>query len=77
MRSTPRLLLTLVLFIGAICQSAYAEAAPLTADLRTGFDGTCNGTSFTSSSAQFSSADVGKVMVVSGDSAGTTPVVRK
>src|SRR5215831_14125842 len=47
---------------------ALASEPNLVPDRRHGVDGSCNGSSFSSPSAQFTAADIGKVVVVSGDS---------
>jgi parallel beta-helix repeat protein len=51
----------------------YARAEALRADWKGGTNGTCNGTNFSSPTGAFAAADVGKVIVISGDSRSTMP----
>jgi hypothetical protein len=69
-------LLTGLIVVAAITQvtlTDQARATPLIADLRGGIDGSCIGSAFSSPSGQFSTGDIGKVLVVSGDASGTAP----
>lgn len=62
-----------IVAVARIALFGSAQATPLVADLRGGLDGSCNGSAFSSPTGQFSSSDVGKVLVVSGDANGTAP----
>lgn len=64
-------LLSAILLTSIFPKDVSATTPRLVADHRSGVDGSCSATSFSSPTGRFSGTDVGKVIVISGNAAGT------